>query len=377
MYIFNFLNIKKIVLYLGAEKPEKQTSNNPNMKPSFSFLPFSLLLFSLWKLSVVEVSAQSNFPRYCIVFYNVENLFDPAKDPEKNDDAFTSSGFYHWTYKRFYKKLNDIAKVFLAINGWEPPDIIGLAEIENANVLKKLCYNTGLKAYQYCYVHYDSPDSRGIDVAMLYRRDRIAIMESHPIAVVFPFEPNTKNRDILYTKALIAEDTLHLFVNHWTSRFGGHGATIPKRNYYAQVLRSKIDSLLNINAQANIIIMGDFNDYPTDESMMIYLQAKNHKTDEGTLFNLMLPFVGKNTGTYKSQEFWGCLDQFIVSGSLLNSQNKWQIENREAIIFDASFLLILDEKYGGVKTFRTYLGPKYLGGYSDHLPIKVLLRKEY
>ncbi|MCL2290324.1 MAG: endonuclease [Bacteroidetes bacterium] len=337
--------------------------------------PFSFLLFYL--LHLIAFSQQESSLRYCIAFYNVENLFDPEKDPDKNDEAFTPTGFYRWTYKRFYKKLNDIAKVFLAMNAWEPPDIIGLAEIENANVLKKLCYTTGLKAYRYRYVHYDSPDARGIDVALLYRKDRIQIIESYPVPVVFPFEPTAKNRDILYAKALMAkEDTLHLFVNHWTSRFGGHGATIPKRNYYAQVLRKQVDSLLFINSNAYIIIMGDFNDYPTDESMLTYLQAKKYEneTTEGTLFNLMFPLLGKNRGTHKSQEFWGCLDQFIVSKSLLNNENKWQVENREAIIFDAPFLLTVDEKYGGVKTFRTYMGPKYLGGYSDHLPVKIILR---
>jgi predicted extracellular nuclease len=340
---------------------------------------FSLLPFYLFTLSPFSLFSQSDTSRYCIAFYNVENLFDPENDPDKNDDAFTPSGFYHWTYKRFYKKLNDIAKVFLAINGWEPPDIIGLAEIENANVLGKLCYATGLKAYKYRYVHYDSPDVRGVDVGLLYRSDRIKIVESSPVPIVFPFEPHTKNRDLLYVKALIAEDTLHLFVNHWTSRFGGYGATIPKRNYYAQALRSKVDSLLLINENANIIIMGDFNDYPTDESMEKYLKTKNYKKEanEGTLFNLMFPIMedGKNQGTHKSQEFWGCLDQFIVSKSLLNTQNKWQVENGRTIIFDAPFLLTEDEKFGGVKTLRTYLGPKYLGGYSDHLPIKILRKR--
>jgi len=343
---------------------------------SLSLFAFCFLLFSL---APFLLFSQTDTTRYCVAFYNVENLFDPEDDPEKNDDVFTPSGFYHWTYKRFYKKLNDIAKVCLAINGWDPPDIIGLAEIENANVLRKLCFNTGLKAYHYRYVHYDSPDLRGIDVALLYRSDRITIVESYPVAIVFPFEPNSKNRDILYTKALIAEDTLHLFVNHWTSRFGGYGATIPKRNYYAQVLRNKIDSLFSFNVNANIIIMGDFNDYPTDESMITYLKAKKYKNEveEGALYNLMLPLAGKNMGTHKTQEFWGCLDQFIVSKSLLNNENRWQVANREAIIFDAAFLLIADEKFGGVKTFRTYSGPKYLGGYSDHLPIKILLRKGY
>ena len=342
-------------------------------------LIFRLFLFLFFSFVSFFLFSQIDSSRYCIVFYNVENLFDPEKDPKKNDDAFTPSGFYHWTYKRFYKKLNDIAKVFLSINGWAPPDIIGLAEIENANALSKLCYTTGLKAYHYHYVHYDSPDARGIDVGLLYRNDRVEILESYPISVVFPFEPASKNRDILYVKALIAEDTMHLFINHWTSRFGGYGATIPKRNRYAQLLRSKVDSLLNINRNANIVIMGDLNDYPTDESMTTYLQAKNYNKEalEGTLFNLMFPILddGKNRGTHKSQEFWGCLDQFIVSSSLLNNESRWHIETESAIIFDAPFLIMEDEKFGGVKTSRTYLGPKYLGGYSDHLPIKIILKR--
>jgi len=342
------------------------------------FCSSALLLFSLLLSPFLLFSQVTDSSRYCIAFYNVENLFDPTKDSVKNDGDFTPAGFYHWTYKRLDVKLNNLAKVFLSINGWEPPDIIGLAEVENANVLKKLCYNPGLKAFNYRFVHYDSPDSRGIEVALLYRKERIKILDSYPISVVFPFEPNTKNRDILYVKTLIDIDTLHLFVNHWTSRFGGEGATIPKRNYYAQLLRLKVDSLLHINKDACIIIMGDFNDYPTDESMVKYLQAKNHKTEmaAGTLFNLMFSFAGKNTGTHKTQEFWGCLDQFIVSKALLDGKHRWQIENGEATIFLAPFLLVPDEKFGGVKTFRTYLGPKYLGGYSDHLPIKVVLQKK-
>ena len=371
--------MKKLILYSLIPTIILSFLSFLTPSPLHSFTPSHLHSFT-------PSPPHSLTPSLCIAFYNVENLFDPEKDPEKNDEAFTPTGFNHWTYNRFYKKINDIAKVFLTINGWEPPDIIGLAEIENANVLQKLCYHTGMKAYHYRYVHYDSPDARGIDVVLLYRKNKVKIAESYPIPVVFPFESTSKNRDILYAKVLItgdtlasvSADTLHLFVNHWTSRYSGYGGTTPKRNYYAQVLRKHVDSLFAINNNAHIIIMGDFNDYPTDESMVKYLQAKNYNNEknQGTLFNLMLPLAGKNTGTHKTQEFWGCLDQFIVSKSLLNNKNKWQIENGEATIFDAPFLLIPDEKYGGVKTFRTYLGPKYLGGYSDHLPIKIMLRRK-
>ena len=333
------------------------------------------LLILLFSLSPFLIFSQAEPTRFCIVFYNAENLFDPEKDPYKNDEAFTPSGFYHWTYNRFYKKLNNIAKVLLTINGWEPPDLIGLAEVENANVLNKLCYATGLKSYHYQYVRYDSPDSRGIGVALLFRNDRISILDSYPISVVFPFEPATNNRDILYVKTLIATDTMHLFVNHWTSRFGGAGITIPKRNYYAKVLKDKVDSLLIVHKNPYVIIMGDFNDYPTDESIVKYLQAKNYKNanENDELLNLMAPLAEKNMGTHKTKEFWGYLDQFIVSKSLMYGGNRWQIENHEAVVFDAPFLLVNDEKYGSLKPFRTYSGPKYLGGFSDHLPVKINL----
>lgn len=341
---------------------------------------FLCFLFFIFYFFLFDSSAQNDSLRFCIAFYNVENLFDPAKDSVKNDESFTPTGFYRWTYKKFYKKLNDIAKVLLAINGWHPPDVIGLAEIENENVLRKLCFSTGLKNYHYHYIHYESPDLRGVDVALLYRRDRVQIVESEPIAVRFPFEPNSKNRDILYVKAVLLEtDTFHLFVNHWTSRFSGQGATIPKRNYYAKLLHQKVDSLLAINIYAQIILMGDFNDYPTDESMSKILKAGYFDGKENlySLYNLMIPLekMNKNFGTHKSQEFWGCLDQFIVSKPLLTGSCGWIVENKKAAIFNDDFLLVPDEKFGGFKTFRTYLGPRYLGGYADHLPVKIVIGK--
>lgn len=305
-----------------------------------------------------------------VMFYNTENFFDPANDSLKNDDSYTIEGMNRWNYKKMYHKRNQIAKVILSITGWEPPALIGFAEIENDVVLDALIRHPGLKKRGYKYIHNESADSRGIDVALLYRSDQIEIINSFPISITFPFEPQSKNRDILYASVrLPSNDTIHLFVNHWTSRFGGSGATILKRDYYAQILREKVDSLLSNNPNSYIIIMGDFNDYPKDHSIYTILKAQEKNDPSASLVNLMLEYsVLANEGTHKNEEFWGCLDQFIVSRALMKPESNCSILE-EQHIYKPDFLVVPDEKYGGDKPFRTFLGFQYLGGFSDHLPV--------
>lgn len=338
------------------------------MKTYYRLTLFLLLTLLLTFYSYTQTADDSI---YRVVFYNVENLFDPREDSLKNDEAFTPTGLNHWTFKKLHRKVNNIAKVLIALGEEKPPDIIGLAEVENFFVLRQLCYNSPLAKYHYKIVHYDSPDARGIDVALLYCPDRVQVVHSEALTIEFPFEKNSKNRDILYVVATISQtDSLHLFVNHWTSRYSGYAATIPKRNYYASVVRKKVDSLLLQNENANILIMGDFNDYPTDESMLEVLRAKDFEKESGELYNLMFRFLKMaNIGTHKREDFWGCLDQMIVSEALLRGKNHLYVRNRRANIFKADFMVVPDEKYGGDKVFRTYSGPKYIGGYSDHLPV--------
>ena len=320
-------------------------------------------------------NAQTPSDSLIIAFYNVENLFHPSNDSLINDDDFTPTGSYHWTYKKYYKKIYNIAKVFIAMGEGYPPAIIGLAEIENEQVLKDLCYRSPLLKYGYRYVHHDSPDRRGVDVALLYRDSIVRILREHPVPIVFPFEPNTRNRDLLYVCAQFANgDSLHLIVNHWTSRYGGYAPTIVKRNYYADRTRKLADSLLTTNTHANVLIMGDFNDYCTDESLSKHLRAKPYNPDnlQDTLFNLMFLFEKmNNVGSHKHEDFWRCLDQIIVSRGLLFDHNRLHIIDHKPHIFDADFLLVPDEKYGGTKTYRTFLGPRYIGGFADHLPVFV------
>lgn len=327
----------------------------------------------------VEVLAQRDSCHLLISFYNVENLYDPDNDSLFRDDDFTPEGLYHWTYGKYVKKVNNIAKVLIAMGEGEPPDMAAMAEVENDRVFQRFCHRSPLQKFNYGYVHFDSPYSRGVETGLLYRRDRLQIIHQEAIAVVFPFESAAKNRDILYvvTKTLCG-DSLHVFINHWTSRYGGYGATVPKRNYYAQVLRHCVDSLLSLYPSAKIIIMGDFNDYPTDESVCRTLGAADRaQTDTASLYNLMYRFLKmQNVGTHKYEDFWGCLDQIIVSPSLLNSAiSDMRIVGGEAHIFKGDFLLVPDEKYGGSKLFRTFLGPRYVGGYSDHLPVFIIINK--
>lgn len=339
-----------------------------------------ILAFIVLISTSVMVLSQRDSCSLLISFYNVENLYDPDNDSLFRDDDFTPEGSYHWTYGKYVKKVNNIAKVLIAMGEGEPPDIAAMAEVENDRVFQRFCYHSPLRKFNYSYVHFDAPYLRGVETGLLYRKDRLRIVHQEPIAVIFPFESATKNRDILYVVAeTLQGDSLHLFVNHWTSRYGGYGATVPKRNYYAQVLRHRVDSLLMLNPAAKIIIMGDFNDYPTDESVCKTLAACDiAKTDTASLYNLMYRFLKMNNiGTHKHEDFWGCLDQIIVSPALLDSTvSGMHIENGEAHIFKEDFMVEPDEKYGGYKVFRTFLGPRYIGGYGDHLPVYIKLKTE-
>jgi hypothetical protein len=312
---------------------------------------------------------QENKTGIRILFYNVENLFHPSNDSLKNDDEFTPEGTRYWTYKRYEDKLSKIGKTVIAAGGWEPPAVIGLCEVENIQCLKDLVYNSPLKSFGYEIVHQECKDSRGIDVAFLYRPDHFTFLDYHSYELIFPVD-HSPTRDILYLKGLAGTDTLHLFVNHWPSRYGGQMATEHKRQFAAQTLREKFDSLLTLNPNANIVAMGDFNDHPDDVSMSEILKAVKdsalYKSDE--LINLIWQYENIK-GTHSYQHEWGILDQFIVpphmltgSGGLITPMNRVQI-------FDAGFLLEPESDGVGKAPNRTYIGFTYHGGYSDHLPI--------
>lgn len=303
------------------------------------------------------------------MFYNVENLFDTINNPEKRDEAFTPKGDYRWNTYKYNTKLRRIYKTIMSVKQWEELPLIGLCEIENRRVLNHLLYKTPLYQYNYHVLHQDSPDERGIDVALLYQAEYVEILARRFISIRFPFDTTDKTRDILYVKTLLSgSDSLHIFLNHWPSRYGGYMQTQPKRNYAAKVLAHTIDTLFNVSPEANILIAGDFNDTPEDESIRKLISGvKNTRLKS-------LPLSSSSRGTLKYRSQWQHFDQIIVSEAFMNTKGLSLIRN-EISTGKASFLVQKDERYQGSKPFRYLQGPKYIGGYSDHLPIFIDIRR--
>ncbi len=307
-----------------------------------------------------------------IVSWNIENLFDTHHDSLKNDREFLPDAMRHWNYSRYKKKLADIARVITAVGEWNPPALVGLCEVENDTVLRDLTRRSPLKELGYRYVMTSSPDLRGIDVALLYQRDLFKLLSSRSISIP-PFNQHRPTRDLLHVSGLLLTgDTLDVFVCHLPSRSGGAKESEPYRLHAAQILRTEADSILYKRLHPQVIIMGDFNDYPTNKSIQEVLEAE---VPSPTLSPLKLYHLlarkakSKDFGSYKYRGEWGLLDHLIVSGALLNQSGKFFTSEEKANVCLLPFLLIEDKKYGGREPFRTYKGMKYQGGISDHLPI--------
>lgn len=329
-------------------------------------------------LLLVSVPVFSQGLDFRVMFYNVENFFDCKRDSSVNDADFTPDGAYHWTWKRFETKKNNIAKAIAAAGGLHGAALVGLCEIENREVLSSLVYGSPLKGAGYRIIHYDSPDSRGIDTALLYDPAVFSPLSSSPIRVSFSGEDaGQTTRDILYVKGMLgSKDTLHVFVCHAPSRRGGELASRHKRLRFASVLKTVCDSIMQSVPDAKIMVMGDFNDFPSSTSLSDVLGAETswQKVENGKLYNMMAVLEKDGRGSYKYQGEWNMLDQIIVSCPLLDGAGL-RI-NGGTQIFSAPFLLECDSRYFGDKPRRTYLGPRYLGGFSDHLPVYVDLTAE-
>ena len=309
-----------------------------------------------------------------IMFYNVENLFDTFNDTTTLDDEFTPESGRYWSEYKYYDKLQKTAKVIIAAGEWQSPAIVCLSEIENLFVLEGLINLTALKKLDYRIIHKDSPDLRGIDVAMLYRQELFQPISYNTIKIDFGDSKQRPTRDILYVKGrLLKKYRIHLFVNHWPSRYGGEVETIEKRKYVATVLKSKIDSIRKFEASARIIICGDFNDTPDNESIKETLGARLiTDSQQSYLINLSIPQNKEVFGTNKYQGEWTILDQFIVSRNLLDGEIF--IPENGFQIFSPDFLLEKDEAATGFRPRRTFIGMRYNGGFSDHLPVFINLK---
>jgi predicted extracellular nuclease len=312
-----------------------------------------------------------------MVFYNLENLFDIYDDPDINDADFLPGSRIDWTGQRYQRKLDNLTRVLISIDETYLPAIIGVCEVENEKVLKDLKKQKKLKRANYKIVHHDSPDERGIDVALLYAGFEFKVLEDRPIPVRFPHDPDDRTRDILYVKGVFKEakkDTVFIFVNHWPSRWGGQEQSEPDRITAARVLRGAIDSIYSYHEKANIILMGDFNDDPDNTSLLNVLDAQQvvEEPEDRQLYNLMFPMLKRGEGTLFYND-WDVFDQIIVSGALLNKTEGFRLADTQGKAFKADWMLFEDDR-GRKRPNRTAGRSSYYGGYSDHLPVYVYYR---
>ena len=329
-----------------------------NWPSSMAILWRSLLLLFL---AVLPVQASAQVARLTVVELNVENLFDTHHDSLKRDEDFLPEGRYRWTPSRYWRKLNRLGQTIIACGTdttrWELPDLVALCEVENDTVLHDLTRRSLLRRAGYEYVMTDSPDERGIDVALMYSPYSFRLIESHSVRVN-PVKGMRPTRDILYASGVTASgDTLHVIVAHLPSRRGGEKYSRPFRMAAARQVAAVIDSIYNnVSVEAKIIVAGDFNDYSYSESLQLLRSKRMVEVSQGA--------KGRNgaKGTYRYQGQWGSLDHILASRNLADGLI-------ECYINDAEFLIEHDEKYGGVKPHRNYIGPRYNNGFSDHLPL--------
>ncbi|NJB71605.1 putative extracellular nuclease [Saonia flava] len=307
---------------------------------------------------------------FTIAFYNVENLFDTTNDFYKLDDDFTPNGFKNWTPKRYRKKLIKLGKVISQIGHTEnskPPVLIGLAEIENGKVVKDLISVDTLKEIDYDYVHYESPDERGIDTGLIYNTKYFELIQSETLTVWInnPNGERDTTRDILYVNGKLNKEEVHIFVNHWPSRRDGEIETGYKRVQAAETLLEKMAIIEKTHENPNYIVMGDFNDGPNSESI-------NTLLEDGTLYNPMKQLLSPVRGSANYKRKWSLFDQILFSHTFFNYEKETH-SFAHANIFDEHFLKEWKGKYKG-NPYRTYVGRKYVGGYSDHFPVYIQLK---
>ncbi len=315
-----------------------------------------------------------------IAFYNLENLYDTEDDPKTRDEEFTPTGPYNYTEEVYHQKLHNLATVISKLGTEVTPDgpaLIGHAEVENDKVLQDLTAQPEIADRHYRFVHFNSPDARGIDVALLYNPKYFTVLNAQALYTdISAFgEKGGKTRDVLYVTGLLNGDTTHVFVNHWPSRRGGEAASAPLRAIAAGVSKKVIDSLMKVNPASKVIVMGDLNDDPTDASVTKVLGAKGNKDKVGPseLFNPFTAFYNQGIGTLGYNDVWNLFDQIMISGAYLRSNDpQWRYYKAE--VFNRDFL---KEKFGQYKGYphRSFSGTTWINGYSDHFPTIVYMIK--
>lgn len=286
--------------------------------------------------------------------------------PDKNDEEYTPTGDRGWDLERYTSKQANLAKVLSEMA--DGADVIGLSEVENLFVLTELVARPELAKHNYQIVHRESPDRRGIDCALIYKPNKFKVLNYKTLK--FPQE-GYDTRDILYVSGLYFGDTLNIFVNHWPSRFGGQA---DMRQLAASRLRQEVDSLLAINDQSKIIVMGDFNDDPINKSIKKELRAVDKKLEPGDLFNPAAEVFKQGVGTLYYRGAWNLFDQIIVSQGMLKESAGISYKPNTFSIFGPDWMRVKSGQYAG-GPLRSFGGGVYLDGYSDHFPTYILIEK--
>jgi endonuclease/exonuclease/phosphatase family metal-dependent hydrolase len=314
----------------------------------------------------------SNKKIYTVAFYNIENLFDTSDNKRTHDDDFLPHSEKRWTTKRYQNKLLKLGRVISKIgdeNANYPPAIVGLAEVENKRVVEDLTHSEFLKDYHYDIVHYNSMDERGIDVALIYDKTRFEVFHSEPFSVYLEKEDGTRDytRDILLVTGRLHNEDIHLIVNHWSSRREGEKETEYKRLASAETVNGIIEKLkVNYN-DPKVIVMGDFNDNPDNNSLALI-------EEKSGLFNPFRTISTQFKGSLNHKFEWHLFDQILISTNFFDP-NSTKLDFDKAKIFNSEFLTQSYGKYKG-QPLRTFVGKRYQGGYSDHFPVYITLKED-
>lgn len=326
-------------------------------------------------------SSRLNYNVACIGFYNLENLFDTVNDTTINDDEFLPNGSKHYTEETFRDKLSNLSTVISQLGIEESPDgvaMLGVSEVENRFVLEQLVIQPKIKSRNYQIIHYDSPDYRGIDVALLYNPKYFKELKSENLNVPLknPDGTDYTTRDILWVYGLFKGEPMHFFVCHWPSRRGGEEASAPGRKLAASIARAKIDSIKTAYPGAKIMLMGDLNDDPLSPSVVENLKSEGDTTNLAPdhMYNPWVQYYKKGIGTLAWNDAWNLFDQIIISQSYLNQSQEGYFFQK-AVIFNRPYLVQKSGRYKGYP-LRTYDFDNYMRGYSDHFPVYVVMLKK-
>ena len=344
--------------------------NTIKLKPSFIIIIIFILM--------IQKKGFSQINKIAIGFWNVENLYDTINDPLKQDEEFTPVGINKWGTERYNKKIQHLSETISQIGKDSATDglaVIGLCEIENTLVLNDLVNSENLKSRNYKVIHFEGPDARGIDPAFLYNPKYFKVTKTGRYKVTLPTDTAHKTREQLVVSGNLEGEEVSFIVIHWPSRRGGEEETKSNRIAAADVTRRIVDSLQKTKSKCKIIIMGDLNDDPINESVKMHLRTNENKKmiKENELYNTMENIHKTGIGTISYKDKWNLFDQLIISKSLLN-EDKNKLRFSSSHIYNATILAEGEGKYKG-QPFRTYGGTKYLGGYSDHFPVYLFLNK--